>query len=809
MRALSTCFGFPALVLAFCLVVSCTPEKKPDLNLIQAPERTLAAGQGWRVLGPGGGGGQFLPTINPQDSNHVFVRCDMTGAYVTLDGGGSWRMFNLRTVVRDFEFDPQQPNTVYAANTGLYRSEDRGRHWRLICPDPENVLAERMIGDHANQRFETADGMPGASIDKIRVDPENSDHLYLGLAAPHYFSNAEGLQYLKNSARILVSTDRGAAWRNLTGLKGRSVLAIFPGTWHGKPDEVTVITEQACVRFSEKTGEVKEFSLPVERVVFADGGRDSQGSVLYILADMEAEGESVTGGIYRSRDTGKSWEQVNRGLLDDWTRTGKLPEFRTMAVCEGHPEVAYLSCSSYPAGLENTVRRQFGIFKTEDAGKNWSWSYQADNDSVITRNHHGSWMKRNYGPEWGEYPLSMGVSPTNPDICYATDFGCTYRTLDGGGFWEQVYSKDLPDGSVTSRGLDVTTCYGVHFDPFDKDHFFISYTDIGLFHTFNGGRSWHHSIEGVTRDWRNTCYWLVFDPQVQGRVWSVWGSGHDLPRPKMFRSGNFARYVGGIAATDDGGRSWRAGNTGMPPNTVCTHVLLDKNSPVDSRTLYVCGFGKGVFKSTDSGQTWKLCNNGLGKNLNAWRMVLLPDGTLFLLVARGLENRQVVDGALYRSTDQAATWQVSPLPQGVNAPNDLVFDPEQPRRMYLSCWPWTDRKNMMEHCGGLLRTEDGGMTWKQIFDEEAHVYAAALDPENPSTIYINTFDSAAFRSDDRGANWYRLEGYNFKWGHRPVVDPHNPGMLYLTTFGGSVFHGPAGGVPGAFEDIEEDDFLRW
>ena len=116
---------------------------------------------------------------------------------------------------------------------------------------------------------------------------------------------------------------------------------------------------------------------------------------------------------------------------------------------------------------------------------------------------------------------------------------------------------------------------------------------------------------------------------------------------------------------------------------------------------------------------------------------------------------------------------------------------------------------MMEHCGGLLRTEDGGMTWKQIFDEEAHVYAAALDPENPSTIYINTFDSAAFRSDDRGANWYRLEGYNFKWGHRPVVDPHNPGMLYLTTFGGSVFHGPAGGVPGAFEDIEEDDFLRW
>ncbi len=60
---------------------------------------------------------------------------------------------------------------------------------------------------------------------------------------------------------------------------------------------------------------------------------------------------------------------------------------------------------------------------------------------------------------------------------------------------------------------------------------------------------------------------------------------------------------------------------------------------------------------------------------------------------------------------------------------------------------------------------------------------------------INTFDSAAFRSDDRGESWQRLKGYNFKWGHRPVVDPNRPGMLFLTTFGGSVFYGPAQGDP--------------
>ena len=204
---------FQILILFSCFFLSipaCAPKKEQE-----KPEPSRAGSETWRVLGPGGGGGQFLPTINPQDSNHVFVRCDMTGAYVTYDGGRSWRMFNLRTVVRDFEFDPNQPNTVYAVNTGVYRSEDRGRRWRLIYPDPKNVVAERMVGDHANQWFETKDGMPDGPIDKIRVDPANSDHIYLGLAAPHHFPAASGLRYLADSIRVIVSTDRGKSWRQV------------------------------------------------------------------------------------------------------------------------------------------------------------------------------------------------------------------------------------------------------------------------------------------------------------------------------------------------------------------------------------------------------------------------------------------------------------------------------------------------------------------------------------------------------------------------------------------------------------------
>ena len=120
--------------------------------------------------------------------------------------------------------------------------------------------------------------------------------------------------------------------------------------------------------------------------------------------------------------------------------------------------------------------------------------------------------------------------------------------------------------------------------------------------------------------------------------------------------------------------------------------------------------------------------------------------------------------------------------------------------MYLSCWPRTVRDK--DVYGGLYRTKDGGKSWKQVFKEDVRVSSAGMDGRWPETIYINTFHNSAFRSDDRGDTWSRLEGYNFKWGQRAFPDPHHPGMLYLTTYGGSVFYGPAGGVPGAFEDIE-------
>ena len=131
----------------------------------------------FKVLGPGGGGAMFNPTVSPHDPNTVLISCDMTGAYITHDGGQSWRMFNLRGVVRFFVFDPLDPKVMYAQANGLWRSTDAGETWNLVYPKPAKIKAIVMRSDHADEKL-VADPDPLGTVAAMAVDPENSKLLY-------------------------------------------------------------------------------------------------------------------------------------------------------------------------------------------------------------------------------------------------------------------------------------------------------------------------------------------------------------------------------------------------------------------------------------------------------------------------------------------------------------------------------------------------------------------------------------------------------------------------------------------------------
>jgi photosystem II stability/assembly factor-like uncharacterized protein len=252
--------------------------------------------------------------------------------------------------------------------------------------------------------------------------------------------------------------------------------------------------------------------------------------------------------------------------------------------------------------------------------------------------------------------------------------------------------------------------------------------------------------------------------------------------------------MGGVGVSTDGGRHWQPSNAGLPSSPI-THILLDPSSLVGHRTLYACAFAHGVYKSTDNGKSWSQKNNGIsGAEPFAWRITPAQDGALYLVVARRGEGKSISPsdaGAVYRSVDKAESWQRMELPQGVNGPTGLEVDPRDAQRLYLTAWGQEGED--ADRNGGVYVSDDGGKTWRALFTESQHVYDLTIDPHHPDTLYICGYDAAAFRSVDRGLHWQRINGYDFKGGHRVFTDPNDASQIYITTYGGGVWHGPAAG----------------
>jgi photosystem II stability/assembly factor-like uncharacterized protein len=225
--------------------------------------------------------------------------------------------------------------------------------------------------------------------------------------------------------------------------------------------------------------------------------------------------------------------------------------------------------------------------------------------------------------------------------------------------------------------------------------------------------------------------------------------------------------------------------------TAATHILLDPTSSVDARVLYVAGFGRGVYKSTDGGKTWALKNQGITQSQPfAWRLTLASDGTLYVVIVRRSEDGSIGnsgDGALYRSKDGAEHWEAVQLPSGVNGPNCLAVDPNSPERLYLAAWARASGTH--GDGGGIFFSEDAGRTWRQVFDRDRHVYDVTVNPNDRNILYAAGFESSAWLSSDRGEHWSRIPGFNFKWAYRVISDPVDRDKIYVSTFGGSLWHG--------------------
>lgn len=817
----------PALCL-FTSVLACTaPSSDSPADVGVSRARVVAADDGlnskadcdphtWKRPGPGGGGAMYVPTLKPDDPQTAIVASEMGGTLLTRDGGHSWRMLKFNGTTTSIAFDPVSTATVYVGtnNGNVYRSVDAGERFSLLYPQPKSVIGEKFQGDHGEYEILSSDLTwlgPTYTVQAVLADPRG-----------HSLFIAAGKG---NAIELLRSANGGRTWSEVasltgvTGLGGLMKLYVDPSS-RGARRRLYAFTSDGAALVHVESHKVEALPVPVPSLTDATMGVDpkTKSPILYVTSGNtynSTTAPSFATGAYRSTDGGKSWEEMLTGL-DTRYVPGTDRTYNHIETGPTQPRIVYVS------SVETTDGGRYGILKSTDSGSTWDWALE------ITKpvNKQLGWIERDYAPDWAGSPFFMRAATTNAETLYATDWGTTYRTTDGGSAWENLYTNVHREGTYSSRGLDVTNSDAVVFDPFDHRHVaLVNSADVGLFQSHDGGQSWKHALAGVPKDWTGNIYGLVFDPSVRDKAWSVWTAVHDLPRYRYIRQPYVVdRYPGGVCVSTDGLDSWQCPSppAGLPENSAPTSLVLDPESPISSRTLYATVMGRGVFKSTDGGNHWALKNDGiLGNGLNdqtyAWQVVRAPNGTLYLLIARSARSgttsktanlNVATTGALYRSFDGAETWQPVALPAGVIFPNKMAFDPSNAQRAYLGCWPETlslagpPTPNYVDRHGGLYRTEDAGNSWVNVYDDQAHVYGVTVDPLHTDRVFIATFEGRILRSDDRGHNWKELGGFNFKWAKNPTVDYADPrGLLYVTTFGGGLWRGPVDGVFGVPPDV--------
>jgi len=131
--------------------------------------------------------------------------------------------------------------------------------------------------------------------------------------------------------------------------------------------------------------------------------------------------------------------------------------------------------------------------------------------------------------------------------------------------------------------------------------------------------------------------------------------------------------------------------------------------------------GIGVYKSVDAGKTWT--HMGLAGTYTLPRIVIHPSNPDVLYVAAsGHEWTDNPERGVFKTTDGGQTWLKVLYLNNQAGAIDLVMDPKNPDTLYAATWQrmrkkWNDPRNDASTTGsGIFKTTDGGRNWKPMND---------------------------------------------------------------------------------------------
>ena len=241
-------------------------------------------------------------------------------------------------------------------------------------------------------------------------------------------------------------------------------------------------------------------------------------------------------------------------------------------------------------------------------------------------------------------------------------------------------------------------------------------------------------------------------------------------QPNLFYFGSTG---GGIWKTTDGGREWENISDGFFGGSIGA-ISVSKSDP---NVMYVGGgektvrgnvsSGYGIWKSVDAGKTWT--SAGLKNSRHVPRIAIHPTNS-DIVYAGVLGNiyKPTQERGVYKSTDGGQTWEKTLFANDHAGVVDLIMDPTNPRVLYASTWR-INRTPYSLNSGGegsaLWKSTDSGETWKEISKHKGFptdtlgIIGVTVSPVNNQRVWAiveNKDKGGLYQSNDGGETWKQI-----------------------------------------------------
>ena len=353
-----------------------------------------------------------------------------------------------------------------------------------------------------------------------------------------------------------------------------------------------------------------------------------------------------------------------------------------------------------------------------------------------------------------------------------------------------------------------------------------SYFGNGILKSMDGGDTWSH----VSGDYfvGVSISQLVVDPTDPDTLYVSVNHGRGGAR----RTTPTVHSKYGIWKSTDGGANWTLlkVTTGNKGTNEATDVAID---PQNSNILYASFWGDAIYKSTNAGKTWSPIMNfdlpspDFSASDTRFQIAISHpspggDGTLYT----GFDWNDA-DGhhpsRVFKSTNGGASWEMLPGGSDPNKVEDycggqcwydnvIEVSPDDPNVVFAA-----GQFDYDIGSGGIFRSDDGGMTWKNLgWDQHPDFHALAFDPSDSNNVLIGS-DGGVWYSTDRGGRpnasdplsavtWQNLNGHGLQIAQFDSIAtvPQAPGAIF---WGGTQDNGTLQGFPssGTWYDMTSGD----